>query len=235
MNTTPKVWGLVPARGGSKSIPKKNLASLNGRPLIDYGVEAAKKSGIFDAIYCSTDDKQISDHAISLGIKVDQRPPALATDEAAVADVARDFIKRHELAPHDLLVLIQPTSPFLLPQHIIQLVDLMKHSDRSMSAQTITPIPHNYHAWNQRATSDGQVSFFYAKERREAYNKQKKPKLFSFGNLVVARAMALANGGDFFHEPSLYSEISWPYNLDVDTSQDLKLAEAFLREGFIEI
>lgn len=232
---TEKVWGLVPARGGSKSIPKKNLALLRNKPLIDYGVHAAIKSGIFDAIYCSTDDQEISDRAKHLGIEVDQRPEQLASDDAAVSDVARDFIVRHQLAADDLLVLIQPTSPFLLAEHILELVELMKQDKTCFSGQTVTPIPHNYHAWNQRALDDRWVNFFYAKERRTAYNKQKKPKLYSFGNLVAARVKALTQGGDFFSEPSIYTEINWPYNLDVDTFQDLKLAEILLKSGFIEL
>ena len=230
-----RIWGLVPARGGSKSIPKKNLALLDGKPLIDYGVHAALSSGIFDEIYCSTDDKEISDRAKYLGINVDRRPEKLASDDAAVSDVARDFISRYQLAPDDLLVLIQPTSPFLLPEHIIELIGLMKKDKRCLSGQTIAPIPHNFHAWNQRYLDGKWVNFFYAKERREAYNKQKKPKLYSFGNLVAVRVKALIHGGDFFSEPSIFTQISWPYNLDVDTPQDLKLAEALLSMSFLEI
>jgi CMP-N-acetylneuraminic acid synthetase len=228
------IWALVPARGGSKSIPHKNLAILGGRPLLDYGVLAAKSSGRCTRIICSTDDQKIGDRAVDLGIEVDWRPAILATDEAAVADVAREFLSRQSMKP-DILILIQPTSPFLLPRHIDELLDLMLQYPDTKSGQTICPVPHNYHTWNQRLAEDGYVRFMYAEERRVAYNKQHKPKVYSFGNLVAAKPEALIAGMDFFAEPSAGSIINWPFNFDVDSPDDLRLAEVILQTGLVRL
>jgi CMP-N-acetylneuraminic acid synthetase len=227
-------WALVPARGGSKSIPKKNIVSLDGRPMMEYGILAAKQTGRFERIVCSTDDAEIAACAEKAGIEVDWRPAALATDEAAVADVAREFLQRHDESP-ELLALIQPTSPFLLPAHVAALLDAMAARPDCNSGQTITPTIHNSHAWNQRLFEDGIVRFMFAEERRSAFNKQRKPKLFSFGNLVAARPAALLAGMDFFAEPSVGVQIDWPYNLDVDSPNDLKLAEAMMHAGLIKL
>jgi len=234
MTDTPTVWALVPARGGSKSIPKKNLAPLGGRAMLDYGVRAAQASGRCGRIVCSTDDEAIAARAQALGIEVDWRPAALATDEAAVADVAREFLGRQPRMP-DILVLIQPTSPFLLPEQVRELLDRMQADAEANSGQTICSIPHNYHAWNQREVIDGRVRFKFAEERRSAFNKQRKPKLYTFGNLVAARPRALMAGSDFFAEPSVAVEISWPCNLDVDSADDLRLASALLQAGIARI
>jgi len=234
MTEAPTVWALVPARGGSKSIPKKNLAPLGGRAMLDYGVRAAQASGRCARIVCSTDDEAIAARAQALGIEVDWRPAALATDEAAVADVAREFLGRQPRMP-DILVLIQPTSPFLLPEQVRELLDRMQADSEANSGQTICSIPHNYHAWNQREVADGRVRFKFAEERRSAFNKQRKPKLYTFGNLVAARSRALMAGFDFFAEPSVAVEISWPYNLDVDSADDLRLASALLQAGIARI
>lgn len=223
-------WALVPARGGSKSIPKKNLAALGGRPMLDYGVMAAQASGRFARIVCSTDDGAIAERAQALGIEVDWRPAALATDEAAVADVVREFLGRQPQMP-DILALIQPTSPFLLAAHVRELLDRMEADPEANSGQTVCPIPHNQHAWNQRVLEEGRVRFKFAEERRSAYNKQRKPKLYTFGNLVAVRPRALMAGADFFAEPSVAVEIAWPYNLDVDSADDLLLASALLQSG----
>ncbi len=234
MTNKTTAWALVPARGGSKSIPGKNVVPLGGRPMLDYGVKAAQASGCFARIVCSTDDEAIAGRAQALGIEVDWRPAELATDEAAVADVAREFLSRHAVQP-DILALIQPTSPFLRPADVQALVAAMDGRPDCNSGQTICPTPHNFHAWNQRLFEDGAVRFMFAEERRSAFNKQRKPKLFSFGNLVAARPRALLAGMDFFAEPSAGVAIEWPYNLDLDTPQDLRLAEALLASGLVTL
>lgn len=231
-----KVWGLVPARGGSKSIPYKNLVLVAGVPLLDYGVRAAQASQALDRIFCSTDDDKIASRALHLGIEVDRRPDHLATDEAAVADVARDFLNRlPENERPEIIVLIQPTSPFLLPEHVRRVTERLANDPAANSAQTVTPVPHNHHAWNQRVVEDAHVRFQFEVERETAYNKQKKPKLFVFGNLVAVRSSALLAGQAFFAKPSLSVEIAWPYDLDLDSPQDLALAEALLLAKLVTI
>ena len=133
------------------------------------------------------------------------------------------------------VVLIQPTSPFLLPAHVSELLDRMQADPEANSGQTVCPVVHNFHAWNQRVVEDGRVRFKFAEERRIAFNKQRKPKLYTFGNLVAARPRALMAGSDFFAEPSAAVEIAWPYNLDVDSADDLLLAAALLQAGIARI
>jgi CMP-N-acetylneuraminic acid synthetase len=222
--------GFVPARGGSKSIPKKNLALIGGKPLLDYGVRAAQASGRLERIVCSTDDEAIAARARELGIETDARPPALGEDATPVTDVIREYLQRLPAMP-DVVILIQPTSPFLLPEHVVAIVDLFEAKPELQSAQTIVACPHNAHAWNQRLVENGMVSFRYKAERERAYNKQGKPKHFLFGNLVAARTEALMRGLSFFAEPSGAVEIARPYDLDVDGPDDLALAEALLASG----
>lgn len=229
-----KTWALIPARGGSKSIPLKNLVPLAGVPLLDYSVRAAQTAGCFDHILCSTDDDRIKERCRELGVEVDHRPAELCGDDVPVAAVARELLQRVPNAP-EVVVLVQPTSPFLRADHIRQLLDAMARSPEAQSGQTITPCPHNFHAWNQREFETGKVRFKFVAERQTAYNKQKKPKLFVFGNLVVARVDALLGGASFFAEPSVGIEVPYPYNFDLDTQADRALAEAFLVSGLIEL
>lgn len=227
------VWVLVPARGGSKSIPLKNLVLLAGVPLLDYGVRAVQASGRATRIICSTEDDRIAARAIELGMEVDQRPPRLAADETPVAEVAREFLAR-EGAP-DLLVLVQPTSPFLLPEHVHALIEEMVKDRTARSGQTVTACPHNHHAWNQREVMDGRIRFKFPAERATAYNKQSKPKLFVFGNLVTVRPSTLLEGGGFFAEPSVAVEIPVPYDFDLDGPGDVAIAEALINSGTVQL
>jgi CMP-N,N'-diacetyllegionaminic acid synthase len=231
-------WALVPARGGSKSIPYKNLVPLDGVPLLDYGVRAVQASRACARIVGSTEDLRIAARFSALGVEVDPRPTELAGDDTPVADVARDWLLRSQsrgLTLPDIVVLIQPTSPFLLPEHVTALIGAMSRDRDANSGQTIVACPHNAHAWNQRVLEDGRTRFVYAAERRRGYNKQSKPSHFLFGNLVAASTRALLSGHGFFAEPSAAVEIGRPYDFDLDTQADIGLAEAILAAGLVRL
>lgn len=231
------VWAVVPARGGSKSIPLKNLVPVAGRPLLDYGVTAAKASGVCDRIIGSTDDDRIAARFHELGVEVDRRPPALGGDDAPVAAVIRELLARREGASDFpwLIVLVQPTSPFLLPSHVEGLVRLMAAHREAKSGQTVAPCPHNHHAWNQREVADGMVRFVYEAERERAYNKQAKPQRWVFGNLLAVTATAVMTGESLFAVPSVAYPIESPYDFDLDAAADVKLATALAAAGLVEL
>ena len=235
MNTVTS-WALVPARGGSKSIPHKNIVLLNNIPLLHYGVRAAQASPAVDHIICSTEDNEIARVAAALDIAIDQRPQNLADDDSPVIDMARELLPRycqqHQCAMPDIIVLLQPTSPFVLPVHIASVITALTDNIQAQSAQTIVKIPHNHHAYNQRVCDDRGVRFKFAEQRAEAYNKQRKPELYAFGNVVAVRTTALLSiDEDFFPQPSMPIEIERPYDLDLDDSDDWLTAEALLTSG----
>lgn len=230
------VWAVVPARGGSKSIPLKNIALLAGRPMLDYGVLAAKASAVCDRIVGSTDDDRIAAQFRDLGVEVDFRPKGLGEDDTPVVDVVRDLLSRHKSfdAPW-LIVLVQPTSPFLLPSHVKGLVELMAERGDAKSGQSVAPCPHNHHEWNQREISGGTVRFVHAAERHRGYNKQIKPKRWVFGNLLATKAEAIEAGESLFAAPSAAYPIEQPYDFDVDSALDLKMAGVIVDGGLVNL
>jgi CMP-N-acetylneuraminic acid synthetase len=228
------VWAVVPARGGSKSIPHKNLVRIAGVPLLDYGVKAVQASGAASRILCSTDDPAIADRARALGIEVDPRPAHLGGDDTLVADVLRELLGRAPALP-DWVLLVQPTSPFLLPEHVTALLDAACARPEALSAQTVSPCVHNHHAWNQRRVGDGLVEFAFAAERARAQNKQAKPKLYVFGNLVAFRPAALDHPLGVFAPPSVAVAVERPYDFDLDTKEDVAIAEALIASGAVAL
>lgn len=227
-------WAFVPARGGSKAIPLKNLADLGGRPLMDYCIEAAKSSGIFERIICSTEHAGIAEHARALGIEHDQRPLDLCGDEVSTRAVILEFLQRHRDDLPDLLFIVEPTSPFLRPRDIAALLEEMRRNTAAVTGQTVARPPHTHHAWNQREMRDGQVRFIF-EERKKVFAKQNKPVLYIFGNLIACRAAELLAGGDVFAEPSVGVEIEWPYDINIDYPNDLILANALLAAGLVNL
>jgi CMP-N,N'-diacetyllegionaminic acid synthase len=114
----PSVLALIPARGGSKSIPKKNIVPLLGKPLLAYSIEAALQSGVIDHVYVSSDDAEILSAAQQFGATPLQRTPSLALDESPTDPVIADFIAKVAAEPEDIIVLLQPTSPLRTAEHV---------------------------------------------------------------------------------------------------------------------
>jgi len=107
---------VIPARGGSKSIPYKNIVNFLDRPLIEHVIESAHRSLEIDEIICSTDSDRIASIVENLGVKVDSRVESLSQDCTPIVDVLKDLTAR--LDDVDIVPLLQPTSPFILPEHI---------------------------------------------------------------------------------------------------------------------
>lgn len=121
------VLAVIPARGGSKRVPRKNIRLYRGLPLIAWTIEAARKSKLIDKFVLSTEDAEIREIAQEFGIEVVERPAELATDRASNEDVMRHALKMYP--DHDWVVLLQPTSPLRTPQDIDNCIALTGQSD----------------------------------------------------------------------------------------------------------
>ncbi len=121
---TQKIISIIPARGGSKRIPRKNLKILNGKPLLAYSIEHSIKSKKIYETYVSTEDSEIKKVAYEFGAKVINRPPEFATDKASTESVLLHAIEylKNDL---DYIVLLQPTSPIRYPALIDEAIELI--------------------------------------------------------------------------------------------------------------
>jgi phosphoglycerate dehydrogenase-like enzyme/CMP-N-acetylneuraminic acid synthetase len=229
-------WVLIPARGGSKSIPLKNLARLNGVPLIDYAIGAAHRTGRVARILCSTDSDEIARHCLAAGIEVDRRPEELAGDAVATVDVLLEFARRMDVqgALPEYLVLLEPTSPFVAPKDIEACLARLDGDPQADSAQTVTQVSSNSHAYNQRFHDAGGSHFLYPQERMASVNKQAKPVFFIHGNARVMRVRSLLRTRSIFGARSLPIEIPKIRAMDVDGQEDLLLAEAIIASGLVK-
>ena len=139
------ILALVPARGGSKGLPDKNIRSLAGRTLLEYAARAAAASGVVDRVVLSTDSPRIAEEGRRVGIEVPfMRPAGLATDDAAMRPViehAVGFLEEQGWSP-EIVVLLQPTSPLRTPHHIRNAVDELR-SSRADSVVTVVEVPRH--------------------------------------------------------------------------------------------
>jgi CMP-N-acetylneuraminic acid synthetase len=143
------VLALIPARGGSKGIPRKNIASCGGRPLIAWTCLAAREATCLSRTIVSTDDREIADIAVAHGVQAPfLRRAELATDTARSIDVANDaldWLEREERWRADVLVLLQPTSPLRTGRHIDEAFALLRPDLDSVVS--VVEVPHRYKPW----------------------------------------------------------------------------------------
>ena len=117
-----KIIAMIPARMGSKRIPKKNIRMLNGKPLIQYAIDSAKEAACFDSIYINSESDILKDIATDSGVKFFRRSEYMASDAATNDEFALEFLQNTDC---DILVQILPTSPFITPQEIKEFVNQM--------------------------------------------------------------------------------------------------------------
>lgn len=207
--------------------------------MIEYVIQAAQASNSIERIICSTDSERIAAFCESKGVEVHHRPDELAGDDVPVLKALQhllDDIHRKEGRIAGIIPLLQPTSPFLLPEHIDELVSQLEQRPESESAQTIATIPHNFHAFNQRLVNDDQwLQFVFHEERLRYYNKQSKPVYYRFGNLVICKSETLLYSNEIFGKRSVPLVIPEEYALDVDGPADLLFANYQLQTQSVQL
>jgi CMP-N,N'-diacetyllegionaminic acid synthase len=141
-----KVLGIIPARGGSKGVPRKNIKLLGGKPLISYTIELALKSSMIDRLIVSTDDKEISQIASSYGADVPfLRPKELANDTAKAISVVKhaiNFCESQDSCEYDLIVYLEPPAPFRILEDIELPIAQMKKDNLIDSVIGVTEANH---------------------------------------------------------------------------------------------
>jgi CMP-N-acetylneuraminic acid synthetase len=229
-----KILGIIPARGGSKGIPNKNLALLCGRPLLAYTADAVKQSRKLTRTIVSTDDERIAECAKALGLEVPfMRPAPLAADDAPMLPVVQHALEAmtKDGFDADMVVLLQPTSPLRRGEHIDAAIDWLERTAAD-SVVSVVEVPHQFNPTSVMRLDEGLLKPFL--DGPTATRRQDKPRLFARnGPAVLAVRAAVVRGG------SLYGERSWPLgmsaedSLDVDSPWDLRLVEYVLaaREG----
>ncbi|CAM8624741.1 NeuA CMP-N-acetylneuraminic acid synthetase [Burkholderiales bacterium] len=224
----------IPARGGSKSIPKKNLFPILNRPLIYYCLKSISLAKLVDLTVLSTDCNNtiecVGKIAQELGIKliVDRRPDHLATDSANVRDVIIEYVARSNCEGLNI-ILVQPTSPLLRSVDIDDAIRAIVVEGFD-GFETISPIEHSFHAYNQRVFKENRVSFLFKEEREKYYRKQDKPKTFKFGNVIGFRASSVIAEHTLFVNHRGAKIINPPYDFDFDTADDVEKLASILKD-----
>jgi CMP-N-acetylneuraminic acid synthetase len=224
------VVALIPARAGSKGIPRKNLALCGGKPLIAYTIDAALHATTLSRIIVSTDDDEIALVSRNLGAEVPfMRPRELSLDDTpmiAVLSHLLEWLVGRGSEP-DAIVLLQPTSPLRRSQHIDEAVELFFRTQAS-SVVSVVEVPHQFNPVAVMTFENGRLAP-YLGTVRFITRRQDKPRVYARNGPAV-----LVCRPDIIRKQDLYGEYCVPYfmsrkdSLDVDEPFDLELADKLL-------
>ena len=209
---------IIPARGGSKRLPNKNVLSLSGKPLIEYSIDfALANNNIVYEIYVSTDDETIKDIALKKDVKVIDRPEYLAGDTISTVAVMKHVIESIQAHKNDTIILLQPTNP-LRPYNLLKETYAIYQKGSNDSLMTIS---RNHQKFG-KLVENKFIPFNYELGQR---SQDLEPLFFENGLLYITKASLI------FEEKILGKNnipflVSHPYaQIDIDTETDLKYAE----------
>jgi CMP-N,N'-diacetyllegionaminic acid synthase len=228
------ILGIIPARGGSKGVPRKNLRLLAGRPLIAYTIEAASSSNLLRDFLVSTDDGEIAEVAQTLGAKVLQRPPELAQDDTPMAPVLEHAVRwyaEQEGELPEVAVILQPTAPLRRSAHIDACLQLLLDCDAG-SVVSVSPVPGHFHpAWQYTVTPEGELRMFTGEALAQIpTSRQDLSMTYSRNGAMYAfRTAGFLEGHTFYVPPCLAYRMKAEESVNIDSEDDFWLAEKYIQ------
>jgi CMP-N-acetylneuraminic acid synthetase len=220
------ILGIIPARGGSKAIPRKNLLTLGGKTLLQLAIESAQESKMLTRTVVSTDDPEIEQAAVEAGSKVLRRPAELATDTAGAWNVARHVVAQlaaEEGWHTDVVVLLQPTTPFRKGSHIDATVRVLLDTS-SDSAMTVREVDGGAF-WMLKMSENAQLSYLI--EGEQVYTRrQDMPPVYQPAGMVYAISTEALSDVQMLPERDTRGvPVSVEDGLDIDEMWQYKLAQ----------
>lgn len=226
-----KILGVVPARGGSRGIPRKNIRPLCGRPLLAWTADVARAAASLDRVVLTTDDPEIAAVGREVGLEVPfLRPAELARDDTpGVAPVvhALDWLAEHDGYRADAVMLLQPPSPLRRVEHIEEAVALFERSGADCVMSVCQP---DYHPYWMKVIRDGVVAPFMTEGARYNARQELPPVYRTNGAIYLARAALVRDRKTFELDRTVPYVMAREDSVNIDDEFDWWIAEHRLRE-----
>lgn len=234
MNSKPKVLAIIPARGGSKGVPGKNIADFGGKPMIAWTIEAARVAELIDRIWVSTDDQEIADCAEKYGVQVPWlRPDELATDAAPVILAlvnAVEQLKEKEGYLPDYVLLLQPNVPFRTAEDMDNVIKMALDKDADSVVSVCEAQVHPY--LSKKINEQGLLENFIEIPVSELQmNRQNLPEAYELnGALYLAKTELLLAQKSFYGDKTFAYIMPAERSIDIDTPWDMYLARLVIND-----
>ena len=217
---------IIPARGGSKRLPRKNVEDLCGKPLIAWSIEAGLKSKYIDKVVVSSDDEEILNTASKLRIDTIKRPDILASDTATSFDVIKHVLSISK--NYDYVVLLQPTSPLRNNTHIDKAIKLLeqKNADAIISVCEMDHSP----LWSNTLQEDGALDTFLRDNVSDKRSQELEKYYRVNGAIYICKLDKLLKEESFFLKENIYAYImNRASSVDIDEQIDLDFARVLAK------
>lgn len=225
------IISIIPARGGSKGIPRKNIRLINGKPLIYYSIDASTSCDLISETYVSTEDAEIAEYSNIYGADVIERPAELAGDESSSIDVilhVLDYLESNDNLP-DAFVLLQPTSPLRTSKDIENAINLFVENDCD-SLVSVCELDH--HALLNFSLK-GDYLIQNTDERFFSSRRQDMPTYYTLnGAIYITTPEFIRKNRSFYADKTIPYVMDKERSIDVDTPLDLKIVEFLLGDDY---
>ena len=234
-----EILGVIPARGGSKGIKRKNLHPLAGKPLIQYTIEAARKSRYLSRVVVSTDDTEIFELATNMELEVIRRSGDLAHDDTPMVPVIHhvvDSLAESGYQP-EAIVVLQPTAPLRRTEHIDHCIELMSKTDAN-SVVSVSLVPGHYHPdWQFIISESGELQAISG-EKLDNLQSRRQDLSRTYtrnGALYVVRREAFLRNESLLAPPCKAYVMAADVSVNIDSEEDIWVAERYLLQRQSEI
>jgi CMP-N-acetylneuraminic acid synthetase len=228
-----RVLGLIPARGGSKSIPRKNIRPLCGKPLLQYTAEAALAARHLSRVILSTDDEEIAEVGRRCGVEVPfKRPKELARDDTPMLSVVQHAVNavEGEGDRFEAVCLLQPITPLRRHQTIDACIELLVQSGAD-AVVTILPVPAKYNPhWVYFKDEDGMLHLGIGETEPISRRQDLPPAFHREGSVYVTRWHVVKEQNTLYGKRLVGLPVSPEENLNIDTPEDWTRAEKLIEQ-----
>jgi N-acylneuraminate cytidylyltransferase/CMP-N,N'-diacetyllegionaminic acid synthase len=220
---------IIPARGGSKGLPSKNIKKLSGKPLISWTIETAKKSKYLDKIMVTTDSQEIADIAKDVGAEVPfLRPDYLASDTATSFDAVKHTLDHYKEKNYDYVVLLEPTSPLRedtdIDKMIEKLVASQESADSIISIGEVTEHPNIM----KKLTRDDKLIPYIDDCESELRRQEYEAAYFPYGVAYIVKKSALLSEESFYTKKNVFYKIQRHQCYEIDDIYDFICIESII-------
>lgn len=217
------IIGLIPARGGSKGIPRKNLAFLGGKTLLEIGVDKLFMSGC-DEVFVSTDDQEISEYTRKYGAKVINRPSEISEDTSSTESVILHAVNAIRIDPNDTLVIHQITSPMITVKSIVFCIKSLENSKFNSAVSVFQESPF---IWVENELQEWEPNNHDRASRPRRQDLTKSG--IETGGIYVAKVKGIIEQLNRFPAPTICVPITYIEAIDINTKADLNDARKLFK------
>ena len=226
------ILAIIPARGGSVGLKNKNMYPLNGRPLLFYTLNAAKKAKLIDRVIVSSDSKKILNFSKKNLVEVIRRPKKISGTKSTTHEAiihCLNFLKKNKNYVPDIIIILQPTSPLRNYKHINKAIEIFLKDKKATSLVSCVKVPHNFHPMSLMKESKERYLVNFLKRKKFIFRRQDKGLLFARNGAAIYIVKYEHVNKFLFGGKIINFTMNEDDSIDIDSLADIKIAKKILK------